>query len=255
MGADVIELRGLGVDHGAVVALDGVDHRFHPGTATAVMGANGSGKTTLLDSIAGLRPPTRGSVLGVDPAQIAYVVQHVAAGWMPITVREVVAMGRYRTLGLWRRPGAADREAMHEAAERLGIDGLLGRQFSELSGGQRQRVRVAQALAGRPQVLLLDEPITGLDLPSQQVILDVISELTEVGVTVVVTTHHLDEARHCDQVLLLAGRIVAAGTPEAVLTAGLLKETFGGRILGQHDDHDHDHSLLILDDHGHGDIH
>lgn len=255
MAAGVIELKGVGVDHGAVVALDTVDHRFEPGTSTAVMGANGSGKTTLLDSVAGLRSPTRGTIVGAEPAHIAYVVQHVAAGWMPITVREVLAMGRYRTLGLWRRPGAADRQALHGAAHRLGIEDLLGRQFSELSGGQRQRVRVAQALAGGPDVLLLDEPITGLDLPSQQVILDVISDLTAAGVTVVVTTHHLDEARHCDEVLLLAGRVVAAGTPDAVLTAELLRETFGGRILGDHDHHDHDHSLLIIDDHGHGDSH
>jgi ABC-type Mn2+/Zn2+ transport system ATPase subunit len=255
MDAPVIELDGVGVDYGGVAALDAIQHRFAPCTSTAVMGANGSGKTTLLDVLAGLRPPSRGTVRGLDPARVGYVVQHLTARWLPITVGEVLAMGRYRRLGLWRRIGAADRAALHGAAERLAIGDLLHRQFSELSGGQRQRVRIAQVLAGEPDVLLLDEPITGLDLPSQKVILDVISELAADGVTIVVTTHHLDEARHCDQVLLLAVRRVAAGPPDEVLTAARLREAFGGRILGDHADHDHEHDLLVLDDHGHGDAH
>ncbi len=255
MTIGAIELADVGVDFGTVAALERVDHRFEARTSTAVMGANGSGKTTLLDTISGLRTPTRGTVTGVDASRVGYVVQHLASRWMPITVREVLTMGRYRALGLWRRPTAQDRRALEESAARLSIVDLLARQFSELSGGQRQRVRVAQALAGRPEVLLLDEPITGLDLPSQRVILDVISDLTEAGVTVVMTTHHLDEARHCDQVLLLAHHVVAAGAPHEVLTADRLREAFGGRMLGDHADHDHDHRLLILDDHGHGHAH
>ncbi len=201
-----IELDQVGVDYGGVTALDAISHRFVQGTATAVMGANGSGKTTLLDLLAGLRSPTRGIVRGLDPTRVGYVVQHLASRWLPITVREVLAMGRYRRLGLWRRLAVDDRAALRAAAERLAIGDLLPRQFSELSGGQRQRVRIAQVLAGEPDVLLLDEPITGLDLPSQKVILDVISDLTAAGVTIVVTTHHLDAARHCDAVLLHAGR-------------------------------------------------
>jgi ABC-type Mn2+/Zn2+ transport system ATPase subunit len=98
---------------------------------------------------------------------------------------------------------------------------------------------------------LLDEPLTGLDLPSQERILAVIAAATADGAIVVVSTHHLDEARHCDQVALLAGRVVAAGRPDAVLVAERLRETYGPRTLGDHHGHDHSHSLLVLDDHGH----
>lgn len=252
MTAQAITLHDIGVEFPAVVALDGVDHRFEPGTATAIMGANGSGKTTLLDAVAGLRTPSRGSIEGVDRRRLGYVVQHGSAAWMPITVGEVLRMGRYREAGLWRRLRRVDHDAVADAAGRLGVDDLLDRQFGELSGGQQQRVRVAQALTGRPDLLLLDEPINGLDLPSQHAIIEVIATQADAGGIVVMTTHHLDEARHCDEVLLLARRVVAAGPPEDVLTPSRLREAFGARVLGDHEDHDHDQRLLMLDDHGHG---
>ncbi len=111
---------------------------------------------------------------------------------------------------------------------------------------------IAQALAQQPRLLLLDEPITGLDLVSQQVILDVIADATAAGTAVMLSTHHLDEARHCERVLLLATDLVAEGPPDEVLTTERLREAFGGRLLGDHADHDHDLDLLLLDDHGHG---
>jgi len=151
-----------------------------------------------------------------------------------------------------RRLGAADRTAIADAAERLDVGSLTNRQFHELSGGQQQRVRVARALAGRPHILLLDEPITGLDLLSQQLILHVIADETARGTIVVVTTHHLDEARHCDTVMLLATGLVASGSPDQVLEPDNLRLAFGDRILGDHNEHDHHHEMLILDDHGHG---
>ena len=246
----------LTVRFGAVTALDCIchdfclGHDFIPGTTTAVMGPNGAGKTTLLECLAGLLRPSSGRVAGA-PGRVAYVRQQAPAGWMPLTAREVLAMGRYRARGLTGRLRAADRAVMRAAADRLDVAGLLNRPYGDLSGGQRQRVVIAQALALEPNLLLLDEPISGLDLPSQERILTVLDESAASGLAVVITTHHLDEARHCHEVLLLANRLVAAGPPEKVLTPDLLRETFGPRTLGDHRRHDHDHSLLVLDDHGH----
>ena len=240
----------VGVRHGSLDALVDVSLVFGTGTATALMGANGSGKTTLLDCLAGLRAPSSGSV-ETNGHEIAYVRQHLPDRWMPLTVREVVTMGRYGRAGLIGRLRAADFDSIDAAAGRLDVVDLFSRQFGELSGGQRQRVMVAQTLASDPTALLLDEPLTGLDIPSQERILTVIAEEEERGTVVVLSTHHLDEARHCDQVALLAGRVVAIGSPDEVLVPELLRETFGARILGDHSGHDHDHELLVLDDHGH----
>ena len=243
-------ISGLRVRRGEADAVRDVDLEMAPATSTALMGANGSGKTTLLDTIAGLIEPTSGSVATGDH-RVGYVRQHLPTGWMPLTAGEVVTMGRYGNRGLLGRLRPDDHDAIDTAAARLDVDDLLGCQFGELSGGQRQRVIVAQALAAEPTVLLLDEPLTGLDIPSQEQILQVIEEETQRDVIVVVSTHHLDEARHCHRVALLAGRVVAVGSPDDVLVADTLRETFGARILGDHSTHDHDHSLLVLDDHGH----
>ncbi len=231
-------------------ALDDITHTFEPGTSTAVMGVNGSGKTTLLETIAGLIRPVSGRIEGVSK-RLAYVCQHPPTTWMPLTASEVLAMGRYRERGLigWLR--ASDRAAMHTAAEQLHINHLLKSSFGELSGGQQQRVRIAQMLASDPELLLLDEPITGLDIPSQVRILTMIEDYSRRGATVLLTTHHLDEARHCDSVLLLANRLIASGNPEEMLTEKRLRQAFGERLLGDHADHTHDHDMIVLDDHGH----
>lgn len=215
------------------------------------MGPNGSGKTTLLRSLVGSLRSTSGRV--EVHGTIAYVLQHRAGQtWMPLTVGEVITMGRYGERGLLGRLTTSDRQLIDDAAERLEVGDLLSSQFGELSGGQQQRTLLAQALVQQPTVLLLDEPITGLDLASQQRILDLIDEETEQGTTVVLTTHNLDEARHCDTVLLLAGSLIASGPPDDVLTTANLREAFGDRLLGDHHDHDHSSALLVIDDHAHG---
>ena len=140
---------------------------------------------------------------------------------------------------------------MHSAAERLHINHLLKSSFGELSGGQQQRVRIAQVLASDPELLLLDEPITGLDIPSQDRILAMIDDYSRRGAIVVLTTHHLDEARHCDSVLLLANRLIASGSPEEMFTEQRLRQAFGERLLGDHAHHTHAHDMIVLDDHGH----
>ncbi|MFQ5557699.1 MAG: metal ABC transporter ATP-binding protein, partial [Acidimicrobiales bacterium] len=203
-----VGLRDVEVAYGSHVALSQVSWEFAAGTSTALMGANGSGKTTLLDCISGLHPPRSGNVR-LASALVAYVRQHQPRGWIPLAASEVLAMGRYGHRGLLGRFGREDREAMDRAADRLAVTELLSQPFGELSGGQRQRVIVARAFAAEPEILLLDEPITGLDIPSQQLILAAIARAAAHGTTVITSTHHLDEARHCDEVVLLAGRGVA----------------------------------------------
>ena len=247
-----VEVEDLTVRFDDITALDRVTHTFEPGTATAVIGVNGSGKTTMLECLAGLQEPTSGRVRGVSE-NLAYVCQHPPACWMPITAGEVLAMGRYRKRGLLGRLRADDRAAMRQASDQLDVNQLSNQSFGDLSGGQQQRVRIAQALAGQPDVIMLDEPVTGLDIPSQERILDVIDEYTARGAIVIITTHHLDEARHCDSVMLMANRLVASGTADEMLTEDRLREAFGDRVLGDHTGHDHGQEMIVLDDHGHHD--
>ncbi len=247
-----IELSDATVAFGSRVAVDCADFRLDAGDSVAVVGPNGSGKTTMLRLVAGLIEPTSGTVTRPVDTSFGYVSQHANhPAWLPLTVDDVIRMGRYGDRGMLGRFTAADRAVMTDAASRLGVDDLMDRAYGTLSGGQRQRVRIAQALAMAPEVLILDEPITGLDLPSQQVILDLIEDQAGRGTAVMITTHHLDEARHCRRVVLIAGRIVAQGPPEEVLQPDNLRATFGDRLLGDHTHHDHAQEMIVVDDHGH----
>lgn len=236
------------------LALSGITCQFEHGTSTALVGANGSGKTTLLRLICGLSQPCKGEI-SPNPSKksVALVAQQQGhRAWLPVTVSSVLHMSRYRQRGLIKRLGPADRIIVGDAAERLKVADLANRQFGELSGGQRQRVMVAQALAQDADVLLLDEPITGLDLLSQETILQIVEEERRRGRIVVISTHHMDEAEICDQILLLANRLIAVGTPSQVLTNKNLREVFGIRTAHA-DDQDCAFSgeLHVFDDHGH----
>jgi manganese transport system ATP-binding protein len=219
------------------------------GAVTALIGPNGAGKSTLLHALAGLLEPRSGR-LDVPAAErrggVAYVLQatHVNEH-LPLTVREAVTMGRYATLGLVRRLRHADRVAVDEALEALHITDLANRPLHELSGGQRQRAFVAQGLAQGADLLLLDEPITGLDVVSRQHILDAMAAERAAGRAVVVSTHDMGDASAADHLLLLAGRVVASGPPATVLTDVHLAEAYGGHLLRFGD------TTLILDDHPH----
>ena len=201
-----------------------------------MIGPNGSGKSTVLNAIAGLLEPISG-VLEVPARRsgahrIAYVLQTTKVNdALPITVREVVTMGRYAGVGGLRRLSKADRRAVDAAMERTGVDGFEGKHLHELSGGQRQRVFVAQGLAQEHELLLLDEPLTGIDLPTAQAIDEVIHDELTRGCTVVLTTHDLSEARVADNVLLLSGRVVGSGPPDEVLTADHLTAAYGPTLL------------------------
>jgi iron complex transport system ATP-binding protein len=241
------------------VALRDSNFTVPSGAITAIIGPNGSGKSTLLHAIAGLIPISSGalSVLGATPVlsqpQIAYVLQYttVPAG-TPLTVAEAVMMGRYPTLGFLRRPSPHDRERVAQAMERLDITHLAKRHLTELSGGQRQRVYVAQGIAQDHTLLLLDEPLTGLDITSAKTIDAIIHDEPEHGCSVILTTHDLEEAKAADHVILTGGRVIASGRPEEVLTQSNLAEAYGLGALHEldgdapllpteHHDHDHDH--------------
>jgi ABC-type Mn2+/Zn2+ transport system ATPase subunit len=257
----IAEFDDVSVRYADVIALDTTTTTFDGGSSVALVGANGSGKSTVLRLLAGLLAPTTGSVTRAAGVEAAFIAQqHEHHDWMPLPVDEVIRMGCYRVRGLLGRVTRADRAEIRDAAERLEVADLLRRSFSELSGGQRQRVLVAQALIGSPKLLLLDEPITGLDLPSQETILSIIDAEVADGATVVFSTHHLEEAKRAQRVMLLAGCVIADGAPDDVLRPEHLATAFGGRLLrigGEAllvDDHGHGHSHDLGDDHNHDDV-
>lgn len=205
---------------------------------TAIIGPNGSGKSTLLHAVTGLLPLESGTleVLGTTPVgarpQVAYVLQHMNVNpGVPMTVKEVVSMGRYPTLGLLTPSAQSDRDQVAEAMALLRIEDLAQRQVSKLSGGQRQRVFVAQAIAQDHSVLLMDEPLTGLDIHSAQTIDDIIHQEPARGCSVVFTTHDLEEAKAADHVILVSGYVVADGPPSEVLTPENLARAYGLGLL------------------------
>ncbi len=256
---DAVAGRHVVVSRGDTVALRESDFTVPPGSITAVIGPNGSGKSTLLHAIAGLLPIDSGSlsVLGATPQrsqpQIAYVLQYsTPQKGSPLTVEEAVMMGRYPTMGFLRRPSSRDRERVRAAMERLDIAHLSRRHLTELSGGQRQRVYVAQGIAQDHTLLLLDEPLTGLDITSAKTIDAIIHDEPQHGCSVILTTHDLEEAQAADHVILTGGRVIASGRPEEVLTQANLAEAYGLGALHdldgdapllptEHHDHDHDH--------------
>lgn len=186
---------------------------------TAVVGPNGSGKSTLLELIAGVATPEHGTVQ-LGGREVALAVQRSQVGdTFPITVAEAVAMGRWRRLGLLRRPSRTDRDIVSYWIAELGLDELAHRRLGDLSGGQRQRVLLAQAFAQQAPVVLLDEPTTGLDADATDRVAQQLRRLAASGTTIVTATHDFDVARRVDHcVLLSGGRVVSSGAPADVLT-------------------------------------
>ncbi|WBL18657.1 metal ABC transporter ATP-binding protein [Citricoccus sp. NR2] len=230
----LVQAEDIVLMHGSHLALDSSSFTLPAGGVTAVIGPNGSGKSTLLQAIAGILEPSAGriQVLGASVEQmrprISYVMQSVVYPvGTPLTVRDVVRMGRFSTRGWFKPFGADDRKAVKDAMVLMNIEDLAHRHLEELSGGQRQRVYVAQGVAQGHEILMLDEPMTGLDIVSKRIIDDVVHTETEHGHSVVLTTHDLDEAAAADHVLLLNGSVVASGPPEQVLTREHLETVYG----------------------------
>jgi manganese transport system ATP-binding protein len=246
---NAIEATDVEYRYGSTVAVARSSFTVPEGAITALIGPNASGKSTLLSGIAGLLTPASGTmdvIQAPSREQISFVLQTTKVNdALPITVQEIVTMGRYPSLSAFGRLTANDRAIVQDAMERMSITAVAHRHLRELSGGQKQRVFVAQGLAQDHDLLLLDEPLTGLDITSAQAIDDVIHEEQALGRTIVISTHDLAEARVSDHVVLMASRVVASGTPEEVLTADLLKTAYGAAFL--HVDGDQ----VFLDDPAH----
>ena len=210
------------------------------GTIAALVGVNGSGKSTLFKALMGFVTPSAGRVTlagaPVREAQrrgwVAYVPQTEEVDWtFPVSVHDVVMMGRYGHMNFLRIPRAADRAAVAEALERVGLQDLRDRQIGELSGGQKKRVFVARALAQRSRVILLDEPFTGVDVKTEEAIVALLRELRAEGRLILVSTHNLGSVpEFCDQVVLINRTVLACGPTAEVFTAENLSRAFGGAL-------------------------
>ena len=227
------------VAYGAVPALENATGLVEAGQAVALIGPNGAGKSTLIKAVLGLVPLVRGrlEVLGTSPtaarAQVGYVPQADQLDLdFPVSVLQVVLMGRYRRIGWLRRPGREDRERARTALVEVGLEDRADDRFGELSGGQRQRVLLARALVAEPRLLLLDEPFNGVDAHSQELLLSALTRARSEGTAVVMSTHDLALAHlACDEVCLLNRHQVGFGPTESTLTPQLLQQTYGGRAL------------------------
>jgi manganese/zinc/iron transport system ATP- binding protein len=232
-------LSSVSAAYGGDPILSDVDLAVPPGQLVSIIGPNGSGKSTLLKAILGLVPQVRGKVmLDGRPVsrvrrRIAYVPQREAVDWsFPISAGQVVMMGRFPHIGWLLPPSGADHRAVAEALERLGITELRRQQIGSLSGGQQQRVFLARALVQEASVLLLDEPLTGVDATTQQVIVELMAELRDAGTTIVQATHDLETAADVSDLLCFVNRrVVAFGTPDDTFNEHTLHVTFGGEVL------------------------
>lgn len=233
-------------------AIFDVNFRLDAGTICGLVGVNGSGKSTLFKSIMGLVSPTKGKITIADTAiktalkanKIAYVPQTEEVDWnFPVLVEDVVMMGRYGKMGFLRIPSKRDHEMVADALARVDLTDFRKRQIGELSGGQKKRVFLARALAQESKILLLDEPFTGVDLKTEDSIIELLIALREEGYLMLVSTHNLGSIpEFCDQVILLNQTVLAQGPTESTYTQDNLTRAFGGvlREISLKGDHLHD---------------
>lgn len=231
---NAIEAEELELRYGSHLVMKPSSFTAPPGAITALIGPNGAGKSTLLHTIVGLMTPASGQirVMGTTPhkarKQVSYVLQSKDINQsLPLTVAQVVAMGRYPNRGMVRPFRIDDRARVGEAMDRMDITHLANRHLTELSGGQRQRVFMAQGIAQDHLIMLLDEPLAGLDVVSAEAVDRIMHEERDHGCAVLVCTHDLGEAGAADHVLLLGDKRVVSGPPSEVLTNENLLAAFG----------------------------
>jgi manganese/zinc/iron transport system ATP- binding protein len=266
---DCLVIRDLTVAYGNKVVLNGVHADIRRGQVVGIVGPNGGGKSTLLKAILGIAPVVGGSVqLFGRPANkmrshIAYVPQREEVEWdFPVTVMDVALMGRYPRTSWLRRPGHHDREIVRETLAKVDMLDYAGTQIGQLSGGQQQRVFIARALAQQADVLLLDEPMNGIDATTQEIIMGVIEEQRIAGKIVLLATHDLVSAScACDCLCCVNERMVSYGPLAETYTPANLAETYGGPVImlgptraddelphthhtGDHAHHHHEHENL-----------
>jgi ABC-type Mn2+/Zn2+ transport system ATPase subunit len=235
--APILSVSGVGVRYESGVALEEASFDLNLGERLAVVGPNGAGKSTLLKVIAGVLTPTDGyvQIFGHEPGGhicIAYVPQRSQVDWtFPVTVSDVVMMGRVGQMGLFRNPKSSDWDIVDRSLKTVRMAHLAKRQISQLSGGQQQRMFIAQALAQEAELMLMDEPLTGLDINSQEEVFSILDKLEQQGVTVLVSLHDLKlAAQQFDLVMLLNHRMLAFGTPKEVLNPDNLVAAYGGHL-------------------------
>ncbi len=229
-----VEVRDVWAGYNGRSALEGVSFTIEPGCLAGLVGPNGSGKSTLLRVILGLHKPSRGHVLVYgrrgrpNHGRLGYMPQSDLVDWaFPVTVFDVVLMGRYGRIGLLRRPGAADREVAMASLERVRLADRAARRIGELSGGEQRRALIARALAQEADLLLLDEPLAGLDATAQHDLLRLFEQLRKEGKTLFVATHDLScVAADFDHAVLLNRRVIAFGRSRDVFTEELLSAAF-----------------------------
>lgn len=235
----VLSADHLSIHYGARSALNDISATIRTGTVTSLLGPNGAGKSTLLKAFAGVVPPShgsvryRGSILRQPHPDITYIPQRSGAEWtFPISVMETVLLGLAKRTPRFRGFNQQERQQALDALDHVGMLPLAGIQIGALSGGQQQRVFLARALVACGDVLLLDEPFTGVDVPTQDLFLEMFERLSSRGVAIVFATHDLGHsARSAHRVVLINNRVIADGAPADVLNEGILSRAFQGRIM------------------------
>jgi len=236
----LVELKEVTFGYGDHPVLEKIHLHLHPGQFAALVGPSGAGKSTLLKLVLGTLQPLRGEIYiagqmlnGRLMPRVGYVPQLEAIDWnFPVTVAEVVLMGRIRKTSLWPWPSTKDKRRMQAVLEQLEIDHLAKHHIRDLSGGQQQRVFLARALIAEPDLLVLDEPTTGVDMRTAENVLHMLADLNRQGITILMTTHDLNAAAaHIPWAVCLNRRVVAQGAPEAIFTEEILNETYRGDML------------------------
>jgi ABC-type Mn2+/Zn2+ transport system ATPase subunit len=236
----LVELQHVTFGYGAVPVLNDVSLHLHPGQFAALVGPSGAGKTSLLKLILGVLRPSQGRVLisgealsGRPSPRVSYVPQLETVDWnFPVTVEQVVLMGCVRQSNWWPWPSVDDKRRLAVVLERLGIAQFAKRHIRDLSGGQQQRIFLARALIAEPDLLVLDEPTSGVDMRTAENVLHLLADLNRQGITILMTTHDLNAAAaHLPWVICLNQRVVAEGAPEDVFTSETLQTTYAGEFV------------------------
>ncbi len=234
-----LDIETISIAYGEKTILKDVSFNVPHGARVAVVGPNGAGKSTLFKALVGILPLQSGRILihglplGDHKDCVAYVPQRGEVDWrFPVTVRDVVMMGRYGSQGWLRRPSKSDHDAVQQGLLEMGIADLAEHSISDLSGGQQQRAFLARAIAQNPHILLMDEPFTGVDVTTREATLRLLDHLRERQVTTIISTHDLNlAASRFDQVLLLNKGLIAYGKPQEVLKQENLAKAFGSALL------------------------
>ena len=238
MATPIIEAHNLTVLYGRKPAIWNVDFKLPEGQVIGIMGPNGSGKSTLLKSIMGVVTPTTGYTKVYDQElnqvrhKVSYVPQRQEIDWdFPASVWDIVSMGRFHVRGLFKRLTSEDNDIIQESLEKVNMLGFAKRQISQLSGGQQQRVFLARAIAQQGELFLMDEPFAGVDIATEEMIVDLVKEMKDQGKTLVIVHHDLHTAQsYFDHLVLMNTRLVACGKTSDVFKDQILTDTYVGKL-------------------------